>query len=393
MKYDFDEILNRRGTDCVKWDDLKSIFGRDDLISMWVADMDFRTPPCIIKAIQERLDNGVLGYTLAPSAWYKSIVRWQKNQHNWDIKPEQILHLPGIVRGLAFAIQCFTQPGDRVMVMPPVYHPFFLVTENNHRQVVYSPLILENDQVSIDFQRFEHDIDGCKVLILCNPHNPGGRVWTPRELLQIASICEKHRVMILSDEIHCDLTLPPYRHTVFADVSEWARRHTITFMAPSKTFNMPGISSSFCVILDAELREQFHTYLEASELEMGNIFSYTATAAAFSEGSDWLDQLKQYIIGNIDFTENYLKEKLPCITMIRPQASYLIYLNCNRLNMSQEELTDFFVNEAHLGLNDGTMFGKEGKGYMRLNVGCPKSILSQALDNLHEAVQKKYRNK
>jgi len=389
MKYNFDEILNRRGTDCVKWDGMNEVFGRDDLISMWVADMDFRTAPCVIQAIQQRLDTGVMGYTLAPQSWYKSIIKWVKSQHNWDITSEQILHLPGIVRGLAFAIQCFTNPGDSIMVMPPVYHPFFLVAENNHRKVVYSPVLLDNDQVNIDFERFEHDIQGCKILILCNPHNPGGRVWTPRELLQIASICEKYQVMILSDEIHCDLTLPPYRHTVFADVSEWARRHTITFMAPSKTFNMPGISSSFCVVLDGELREKFHTYLEASELEMGNIFSYVATAAAFNEGAEWLNQLKQYLIANIDFTENFLKERIPSITMIRPQASYLIYLDCKKLNLKQEDLVDLFVNQAHLGLNDGTMFGKEGQGFMRLNIGCPRATLSQALNNLQKTIQKK----
>jgi len=390
MIYNFDEVLDRRGTDSVKWDGLKEMFGRDDLISMWVADMDFRTAPCIIKAIQERMDRGVLGYTLPSEHWYQAIIQWEQTQHQWKVQKEDILHMPGIVRGLAFALQCFTQPGDRVLVMPPVYHPFFLVTEKNHRKPVYSSLILdENDEIHIDFNRFEKDMEGCKIFILCNPHNPGGRVWTHEELTKMAEICERHHVLVLSDEIHCDLTLPPYKHLPFACVNEWARMHSITFQAPSKTFNMPGISSSFCIIQNKELLEQFHTYTEASELEMGNCFSYSATAAAYSEGAEWLYQLKAYLLENIDYVGSFLHERLPLISMIHPQASYLIYLDCRKLQLSQEELVRLFVNDAHLGLNDGTMFGKEGKGFMRLNVGCPKSVLQSALEHMEKAIKEK----
>jgi len=390
MQYNFDEILDRRGTDSIKWDALKEVFGRDDLISMWVADMDFRTPPCVIKAIQERLDRGVLGYTLPSDKWYQSIIHWVASQHQWHIQAEELLHMPGVVRGLAFAIQCFTHEHDRVMVMPPVYHPFFLVPENNHREVVFSPVHLdEQDEIQIDFAQFERDIEGCKLFILCNPHNPGGRVWTREELTRMASICERHQVLVCSDEIHGDLTLPPYKHIPFATINDWTRNHTLTFMAPSKTFNMPGISSSFCIIQNATLWEQFHTFMEASELEMGNVFSYIATAAAFSEGEEWLLQLKAYLQENIDFTEQFLQEHLPQVRMIRPQASYLIYLDFRKLGWSQEVLVRVIVEEAHLALNDGTMFGKEGKGFMRLNIGCPQAILSQALGQLKDAIEKK----
>lgn len=389
MKHCFDEVIERHGTDCLKWDSLNEVFGRDDLLSMWIADMDFRTPPFVTEAIQKRLDSGVLGYTRPCAEWSQSIINWQKSEHQWEVGCDEIIYQPGIVRGLAFGLQCFTDPGDKVMMLPPVYHPFFLTTEKNHRQVVFSPLKLENEEMHIDFERFERDIEGCKVFILCNPHNPGGRVWTLEEHLKIAEICERHGVLVFSDEIHCDLTLPPYKHHPFASVSKWASDNSITYMAPSKTFNMPGLCSSFCIIKNKALREKYLTFLEASELNGGNIFAYTATAAAFSRGKEWLDDLKAYINENIEFTRQYLKEHIPMLNIIRPQASYLIFLDCRKLGLPQEELVRLFVEDARLGLNDGTMFGKEGKGFMRLNVGCPRSVLGTALQRLKEAVDKK----
>ena len=390
MVFDFDEVLDRRGTDSVKWDGLKEFFGREDLLSMWVADMDFRTPPCVIKAIQERLDHGVLGYTIPNDKWYYSFICWQQKHHNWEVNAWEMMHMPGIVRGLAFALQCFTEVGDRVLVIPPVYHPFFLVPEKNHRKVVYSPLIIDDqDEIHLDFEQLERDMKDCKVFILCNPHNPGGRVWTREELLRIADICERNNVLVLSDEIHCDLTLPPYKHIPFASVNQWTKEHTITFMAPSKTFNMPGISTSICVIQNPALWEQFHTYMEASELEMGNVFSYTSAAAAYSEGEEWLLQLKAYLLENIDFTQAFLEEHLPMVSMIRPQASYLIFLDFRKLGWTQEMLTRVVMEDAHLALNDGTMFGQRGEGFLRLNVGCPKSVLNKALHQLADAINKK----
>lgn len=385
MKYNFDEIIDRRGTESVKWDAVSERWGRNDLLPMWVADMDFRTPPFVMEALRKRLEHEVLGYTFACEEWYTSIINWLQNRHGWKVKREELTFMPGIVRGLAFAIQCFTEKGDKVMVMPPVYHPFFLVTEKNKREVVYSPLVLRDGQYYIDFDRFRKDIQGCKLLILSNPHNPGGRVWTREELEQIAEICYESKTLVISDEIHADLTLPPHQHITFALVSEKARQNSLVFMSPSKAFNMPGLASSYCIIENKEICHCFQEYMEASELSEGHLFAYLSVAAAYSNGTEWLDQVLAYIQSNIDFTDTFLSEYIPDIKMIRPQASYLVFLDCRTLGLNQKELVDLFVDGAHLALNDGTMFGKEGEGFMRLNVACPRSVLEKALKQLKEA--------
>ena len=379
MKYNFD------GTESVKWDAVSERWGRNDLLPMWVADMDFRTPPFVMEALRKRLEHEVLGYTFACEEWYTSIINWLQNRHGWKVKREELTFKPGIVRGLAFAIQCFTEKGDKVMVMPPVYHPFFLVTEKNKREVVYSPLVLRDGQYYIDFDRFRKDIQGCKLLILSNPHNPGGRVWTREELEQIAEICYESKTLVISDEIHADLTLPPYQHITFALVSEKARQNSLVFMSPSKAFNMPGLASSYCIIENKEICRCFQEYMEASELSEGHLFAYLSVAAAYSNDTEWLDQVLAYIQSNIDFTDAFLSEYIPNIKMIRPQASYLVFLDCRTLGLNQKELVDLFVDGAHLALNDGTMFGKEGEGFMRLNVACPRSVLEKALKQLKKA--------
>ena len=385
MKYNFDEIIDRRGTESVKWDAVSERWGRNDLLPLWVADMDFRTPSFVMNALRKRLEHEVLGYTFACEEWYTSIINWLQSRHGWKVKREELTFMPGIVRGLAFAIQCFTEKGDKVMVMPPVYHPFFLVTEKNKREVVYSPLVLRDGQYYIDFDRFRKDIQGCKILILSNPHNPGGRVWTREELEQIAEICYESKTLVISDEIHADLTLPPYQHITFALVSEKARQNSLVFMSPSKAFNMPGLASSYCIIENKEICRCFQEYMEASELSEGHLFAYLSVAAAYSNGTEWLDQVLAYIQSNIDFTDAFLSEYIPNIKMIRPQASYLVFLDCRTLGLNQKELVDLFVDGAHLALNDGTMFGKEGEGFMRLNVACPRSVLEKALKQLKKA--------
>ena len=383
--YNFDQIIDRRNTNCVKYDNLANVFGSTDILPMWVADMDFRTPSFVMNALRKRLEHEVLGYTFACEEWYTSIINWLQSRHGWKVKREELTFMPGIVRGLAFAIQCFTEKGDKVMVMPPVYHPFFLVTEKNKREVVYSPLVLRDGQYYIDFDRFRKDIQGCKILILSNPHNPGGRVWTREELEQIAEICYESKTLVISDEIHADLTLPPYQHITFALVSEKARQNSLVFMSPSKAFNMPGLASSYCIIENKEICRCFQEYMEASELSEGHLFAYLSVAAAYSNGTEWLDQVLAYIQSNIDFTDAFLSEYIPNIKMIRPQASYLVFLDCRTLGLNQKELVDLFVDGAHLALNDGTMFGKEGEGFMRLNVACPRSVLEKALKQLKKA--------
>lgn len=386
MTYDFDELLERRGTDSVKWDGVRDVWGRDDLLPLWVADMDFRTPPFVMDALQRQLSGGVLGYTRPCADWAPAICDWLLRRHGWQVETGWISFVPGIVRAQALALLCFTRPGDRVAVMNPVYHPFFLVTQRLEREVVFSPLVLRDGHYHIDYARLEQDLDGCRVLILCNPHNPGGRVWTEDELHRVADICHRRGVMVLSDEIHADLTLPGYRHHPFATVSPRAAAISLTFMAPSKAFNMPGLASSYAIAVDPGIRRRFQTFLEAGEFGEGHMLAYVGCAAAYREGEEWLGQLLDYIQGNIDFTEQFLKERIPAIGMIRPQASYLIFLDCRRLGLPQPELVNLFVDKAHLALNDGTMFGRGGEGFMRLNVGCPRSVLRRALEQLEEAV-------
>ena len=386
MTYDFDELLERRGTDSVKWDGVQEVWGRDDLLPLWVADMDFRTPPFVMEALKRQLSGGVLGYTRPCADWAPAICDWLLRRHGWQVETGWISFVPGIVRAQALALLCFTRPGDRVAVMNPVYHPFFLVTQRLEREVVFSPLVLRDGHYHIDYARLEQDLDGCRVLILCNPHNPGGRVWTEDELRRVADICHRRGVMVLSDEIHADLTLPGYRHHPFATVSPQAAAISLTFMAPSKAFNMPGLASSYAIAVDPGIRRRFQTFLEAGEFGEGHMLAYVGCAAAYREGEEWLGQLLAYLQGNIDFTEQFLKERIPAIGMIRPQASYLIFLDCRRLGLPQPELVNLFVDKAHLALNDGTMFGRGGEGFMRLNVGCPRSVLRRALEQLEEAV-------
>lgn len=386
MKYNFDEIIDRHHTDSVKWDALEGHFGDKNLISMWVADMDFRTPPFIIEALKKRLVHEVLGYTFACEDWSPSIIDWLRKRHGWTIAKEQLTFVPGIVRGLALALHTFTQKNDKVMVMSPVYHPFFLVSQRTGRQVVYHSLQLVDGQYHIDFDQFEKDVEGCKALILSNPHNPGGRVWSVEELQQMAEICHRSGTLVISDEIHADLTLPPYEHHPFSTVSDLARNNCLIFMSPSKAFNMAGLASSYAVIENEELNRQFKTFMESGEFSEGHLFAYLSVAAAYRQGEEWLDQLVTYIQENIDFTEAFLQKYLPQIYMIRPQASFLIFLDCRQLGLSQDELKTLFVEKARLALNSGTTFGREGEGFMRLNIGCPRSLLEKSLNQLREAL-------
>lgn len=385
MKYNFDEVIDRTGTSAVKIDGMKEVWGRTDLIPFWVADMDFATPPFILDAICRRCEHPVLGYTVKPESYYQAIIGWVKRRYGMEITKEQLNYVPGIVPGLGMALNCFTAPGDKVMIMPPVYHPFAWLVRRNGRRLVECPLKLENGTYRMDLELFRRSIKGVRVFILCNPHNPGGVVWTKEELETIADICAEDNVIVFSDEIHADLTLPPYRHVPFAMISERAKTNSITFMAPSKAFNIPGMAASHTVIYHDGLRKRFQDYLETGELDMGHVLAYPAVEAAYTKGDEWLEQCLAYVQGNIDYVDTYLQENLPEIKAMRPQASYLVWLDCRELGLSHEALVDFFVSGAGLALNDGAMFGKEGEGFMRMNVGCPRSILEQAMKQLKDA--------
>lgn len=387
MKYNFDEIIDRRGTDALKVDAIPGIWGRGDLLPLWVADMDFATPPFILNALRSRLDHEIIGYTMRTPQWASSIVAWQQRRYGWQVEPDWLNFVPGIVPGIAFVISCFTEPGDTILIQPPVYHPYFHVPQNLGRTLRENHLDLVDGKYCIDFDRFERDVRGCKLFLLCHPHNPGGRVWTAHELHRIAEICHREGVIVVSDEIHADLTLPPYRHIPFASVSSEAADICITFMSPSKAFNMAGLTSSYSIISNEALRARFHRHLENSELNLGHAFAFISVAAAYSHGTEWLDQMLAYVQGNIDYIEQFLATELPQIGMIRPQASYLVFLDCRRLGLSVKGLNELFVDRAHLALNGGVMFGREGEGFMRMNVASPRSVIAEAMARLKKAVE------
>lgn len=387
-KFDFDLVINRKGTDSFKVDKLAERYGNEDLIALWVADMDFLSPPAITDAIIERAKHGIFGYTYSTKEYYDSIINWVDRRHDWKIKQEWISFIPGVVKGIAFIIDCFTKENDGVIIQPPVYPPFNSVPTIHKRKVITNPLVLKDGRYDMDLEHLEKTIlsDKPKLFILCNPHNPGGRVWTKEELVKLAEICYDNNVLVISDEIHADLALYAHKHIPFASVSEKAAQNSITLMAPSKTFNIAGIVSSFSVTSNDKLRETFHSYLTKSELSDSHIFAYTATIAAYNQGDEWLDQMKQYLEGNIEFVDNYLKKNIPQIKAIIPQASFLVWLDCRELNLSQKELNDLFIQKANLALNTGSSFGTEGSGFMRMNIGCPRKVLERAMDNLQKAL-------
>lgn len=388
--YNFDESITRNGTCSVKVDGLKAKFGREDLIPLWVADMDFATPPFVIDAITNRCKHPILGYTIAPESYYTSIINWVKQLHNYTIHRAWIEYIPGIVKGISFAIECFSNPGDKVIIQPPVYHPFKNVPEQLNREVLENPLQLVDGYYTMDFDHLETIMDAdCKLLILCNPHNPGGVVWSKKTLIRLADICAKHNVLVVSDEIHAELVFPDFMHHSFATVSEEAAQNSITFMAPSKTFNMAGVVSSYAIIPNEWVRKTFFSFLHARELNSAHLFAYPATEAAYTKGEAWRQQLLDYVIGNIAFVTEFIASDIPQIKVYPTQASFLLWLDCRALQLLQPALVSLFVNDAHLALNDGTMFGTGGEGYMRLNVGCTRTILQKALNNLKMAIKTK----
>ncbi|SEF61588.1 MalY/PatB family protein [Parabacteroides chinchillae] len=388
-QYNFDEVIERRGTNCIKHDLLKERFGDEKLIPLWVADMDFRTPDFIVEAIKKRCEHEVFGYTYGSDEYYESIINWVHYKHNWKIQKEWISYIPGIVKGISFALQCFTRPGDKIIIQPPVYHPFRIVPQSMKREVVYNPLKLVEGSYEMDFEQLESIIDEkCKALILCNPHNPGGIVWKKETLVQLAEVCAKHHILVISDEIHAEMAYPQYKHYPFATVSDNAALCCITFMAPSKTFNIAGIVTSYAIIPNDRLRKEFYEFLEAGEFGDGTIFAYEATTAAYTYGAEWLQQMRMYIMENVRFVDEFIKTNLPKIKMYMPQASFLIWLDCRELKLNQEELVDLFQNKAGLALNDGSIFGPGGEGHMRLNIGCPRSILETSLNALKKALNK-----
>lgn len=385
---EFDKVIDRHGTDAAKIEYLKEFFGRDDLLPMWVADMDFESPYCITKALQERLNHKIYGYAHAPNSYWDSIINWEKNQNDWLFSRDEVRFVPGIVKGIAYAMHCFTQPGDSILVQPPVYMPFMNVPNRNGRKVIYNQLIYKDGNYLIDFEDLEDKcrVERPKMMILSNPHNPAGIVWGRDNLAKVASICHKYNVLVISDEIHSDMPLFGSKHITFSNASKEAKSISITFAAPSKTFNIAGIVSSFCVVYNDEIKSKYFGYLDSNEFDQSMFFSFIATEAAYTYGNPWRLEMLKYVEDNISFVEQYLKDNIPGIKMVKPQASFLIWLDCSGLGLSQDALVDIFVNKAHLALNNGEDFGPGGTGFMRFNVGTARANVEKALIQLKNSL-------
>jgi cystathionine beta-lyase len=387
-KYDFDKIIDRHNTGALKLEVLQERYGDANLLPLWVADMDFETPHFITDALRRRLDHSLFGYTVVPDEYWNAIINWVKNRHGWDIKRNWLAYIPGIVKGIGMAINVFVKPDEKVIIQPPVYHPFRLTPEGNGRQVVNNPLKRNADgSYSMDFDNLAAVTDDkCRMLILSNPHNPAGIVWDRETLERLAEFCYDHNIIVVSDEIHSDMALWDHKHIPFASVSDKAAKCSITFGAPSKTFNIAGIVSSYAIVPDEKIRARFFNWLTANELDDPTFFATIATTAAFNEGDEWRREMLRYIEGNIDYVIDFCREKLPQIKPLRPQASFLVWLDCSGLKLNHKQLVDLFVKKARLALNDGEMFGQGGEGFMRLNIASPRAILEEAMARLYKAV-------
>lgn len=386
--YDFDKIIERRGTGALKTNVLEERYGNADLLPLWVADMDFETPQFITDALRERLEHSLFGYTVEPEDYRPAIIDWLAEHHGWKVEREWLSYIPGVVKGIGMAVNVFVKPDEKVIIQPPVYHPFRLTTEGNGREVVNNPLReIGNGSYAMDFEQLEAVADEkCRMLILANPHNPAGVVWDRETLERLADFCYRHHIIVVSDEIHCDLALWGNRHVPFASVSPEAAACSITFGAPSKTFNIAGIVSSYAIVPNEDLRRRFFGWMEANEFNEAPMFAPIATIAAYRKGEAWRREMLRYIEGNIDFVIDFCERRLPGIKAWRPQASFLVWLDCRGLHLSHEGLVHLFVEKALLALNDGAMFGKEGEGFMRMNVASPREMIRRALEQLEQAL-------
>ena len=395
LRYDFDQLLERRNTNCSKHDNNTVLFGSDDVLSMWVADMDFPVPEPVVDAIKKRAEHPVYGYTFPQASLYEAIVNRVDRLYGWKIKPEWILFNAGVVNGLYSAVEAFTHIGDELIIQPPVYYPFYSAIKNTGRQVVYNPLKEVNGRWEMDFEGLEKLFEvrtsfpartpRIKALILCSPHNPVGRVWTKEELQRLAEICLKHDCLIFSDEIHCELLAPGVEHTATAGLSSVVQANTITFMSASKTFNLAGLATSYVIIPDAKLRRR---YMEArAGRNSGNVFGYVATEAALTQCDDYLEQLRDYLYGNFKFFTEFINTRLPQLRVAKSEGTYLAWVDMRALGMDTLELQRFLREKARLALDDGYAFGPGGEGFQRFNLACPRSIVKEALERLEKAIK------
>lgn len=389
MDYDFDRPVDRTGTGSVKFDGLKEYFGSSDLIPMWVADMDFQVPGSVIKAIKERADHGIFGYTLITPSFYNAIINWMQVRHDWEVSANWVLFSPGIVPALTMSVIALTEIGDKILLQSPVYPPFYHSIQGSERLLVNNQLTQVNGAYSIDYEDLEQKLSqGVKMMLFCNPHNPVGRVWTRHEIEEVVSLCRKYKVILVSDEIHSDLIYPDHRH-IPAAVNKYGTDNLIICMAPSKTFNLAGLASAFLIIPDVGLRRKMKRLIENFHLHYGNLFGLVALQAAYEGGGAWLDALIGYLQANRDTLVEFFRKEIPEINPIIPQGTYLVWLDCKKTGMNDRELKKFFVKGAGIATNPGPSFGPGGEGFHRINIGCRRAVLLESLIKIKHAWQQR----
>ncbi len=387
MNYDFDKGINRKGTNSIKWDFNDEMFGNKNILPMWIADMDFQSPQPVIDAIKKRARHGVYGYTDISNGFYKSIIDWMDIRHNWRIEKDWILQTQGVVPSLAISILAFTKPGEKIIIQSPVYSPFFTVVRENGRQLIVNRLKIENGKYQMDFEDLKCKIDShVKMLMLCNPHNPVGRVWSKEELEKLGKICLENNILIVSDEIHSDIIYKNHKHISIASLSEELANNTITLIAPSKTFNIAGLTTSIVIITNKKLYDDFKNRKEGLGFMLCNIFGLVALEASYKYGEEWLEQLLSYLEENVEYVINYFKERIVKVKAIEPEGTYLMWLDFRNLNLSNERLKKLIVKKARVGLSDGILFGPGGEGFQRISIACPRSLLEEGLGRIERAL-------
>lgn len=383
-----DEVICRKETHSVKWNEMQSIFGVEEAIPLWIADMDFKAPEPVLRAVREVANHGILGYASPSPSFQESISQWMKKRHSWNVSPEWLVATPGIVPALNMAIEAFTAPGDHIIIQPPVYGPFHKLASNHGRELVLNPLLYDENQYKMDLAHLEQVAQHkkAKMLVLCSPHNPVGRVWTKEELQSVMEIAVKHNLIVVSDEIHADLVFKPGQHTPYALVSEEAKMHSMVCTAASKTFNIAGLQTSNVIIANGEMREKFKTVIEKHAISSLNIFGIAATEAAYQEGEPWLSETLEYIYENMIYVTEFIHQHLPELKVTIPESTYLLWIDFRELQMTHAELYSFLLHKAGLVFSSGTDFGAEGEGFMRMNVACPRSLLEEAMNKLKHAI-------
>ncbi|MFT4412859.1 MalY/PatB family protein [Fredinandcohnia humi] len=388
MKYDFNEPIDRLQTGSVKWDEVENLFGDKDILPMWVADMDFKAPQPVINALRNRVDHGIFGYTTRTDSYYEAIIGWMKRRHNWSIEKEWICYSPGVVPALSIIVQTFTNPGDKIIVQPPVYYPFMSVIEQNGREILRNPLIEVNGRYQMDFEDLRQKLDpSVKMIILSSPHNPVGRVWTKEELVTLGEICAEHNILVISDEIHFDLVYKEYVHIPYASISKEFAQNSIVCTAPSKTFNLAGMQTSNIIIPNKTHRDRFKKAVENLAIGLTSTFGVTALISAYEEGDEWLDQLLEYLKGNLEFLNEFIESSIPEVKVIQPEATYLVWLDCRALGIDAKELEKLNRKQAKVAFDEGYIFGQEGAGFTRINIACPRSILEEGLTRFSNAIK------